>query len=224
MNINLGSLRFQFRFPPFLAICALAVVSLLGLGGCATPEDSTPASAGNAKPGAATVAGHSEVIILREGDVVKISFPDSANLDTTLPIRRDGKISLQLVGEVQASGLTIDQLRESLINLYTPQIGQKDITVSLQSSAFPVFVTGAVVRPGKILSDHPLTALEAVMEAGGFVYTTANMSAVKIIRNENGVMKHYTVNLKRILDGQDSTPFYLQPDDIIYVSERFEVF
>jgi len=111
-----------------------------------------------------------------------------------------------------------------LIKLYTPQIGQKNITVTLESSSFPVFVTGAVVHPGKILSDHPMTALEAVMEAGGFDYTTANAKAVKIIRNENGVMKHFTVNLQRILDGKDSTPFYLQPDDIIYVSQRLELF
>jgi polysaccharide export outer membrane protein len=170
------------------------------------------------------VVGHSEVIILREGDVVKVSFPDAANLDVTLPIRRDGKISLQDVGEVQAAGLTIDQLQNSLIQLYTPQIGQKNITVTLESSSFPVFVTGQVVHPGKILSDHPLTALEAVMEAGGFDFATANTSAVKIIRNDNGVMKHYVVNLQRILDGKDAAPFYLQPDDIIYVSERFEMF
>ncbi len=96
--------------------------------------------------------------------------------------------------------------------------------MALQSSSFPVFVTGAVVRPGKVLSDHPLTALEAVMEAGGFDYTTANTRAVKIIRNQDGVMKHYVVNLQRILDGKGGAPFYLQPDDIIYVSERFELF
>jgi protein involved in polysaccharide export with SLBB domain len=70
-----------------------------------------------------------------------------------------------------------------------------------------------------------MTALEAVMEAGGFDYATANMRSVKIIRNENGVMKHYTVNLKRVLDGdKDEVPFYLKPQDIIYVSERFELF
>jgi len=224
MKTKLSSLRFQLCSPRILVICGLAVVSLLGLGGCASPDASSPASSPNEKTGAAPVAGHSEVIILREGDVVRISFPGAPSYDSTLPIRRDGKIALQLVGEVQASGLTIDQLQESLINLYTPQIGHKDISVSLQSSSFPVFVTGAVVHPGKILSDHPMTALEAVMEAGGFDNATANTRAVKIIRNENGVMKHFIINLQRILDGKDSTPFYLQPDDIIYVSERFELF
>jgi hypothetical protein len=51
------------------------------------------------------------------------------------------------------------------------------------------------------------------------------MRAVKIIRNENGVMKHYVVNLKQALqDNNDVTPFYLKPGDIIYVSQRFELF
>jgi len=214
-----GSLR-------VLSLGALVLVSLLGFGGCATTDEPTAQSQTDPgqKSGGPAAPAHSEVIILREGDVVKISFPDSANLDTTLPIRRDGKISPQLVGDVQAAGQTIEQLQDALITLYTPQIGQKKITVTLESSSFPVFVTGAVVHPGKILSDHPMTALEAVMEAGGFDNATANTRAVKIIRNENGVMKHFTLNLQRILDGKDSTPFYLQPDDIIYVSERFELF
>lgn len=205
-------------------LCALALAALLGAAGCASPDISPAPPAGSPPAAAASGAAHAEVITLREGDEVRIAIPGTENLDTTLPIRRDGKIALQLVGEVQAAGLTIDQLQSSLIQLYTPQIGRKEITVSLQSEAFPVFVTGAVVRPGKILSDHPMTVLEAVMEAGGFDTATANTRAVKIIRNEGGVMKHYVVNLQRILDGKASVPFYLQPDDIIYVTERFELF
>jgi polysaccharide export outer membrane protein len=226
MKTNHQSLRIRPGSLQVLSICALILASLFAFGGCASTDEPTVQSQSNPaqKSGAPAAPAHSEVIILREGDVVKISFPDSANLDTTLPIRRDGKISLQEVGDVQAAGLTIGQLQDTLIKLYSPQIGQKNITVTLESSSFPVFVTGAVVRPGKVLSDHPMTALEAVMEAGGFDYATANTRAVKVIRNENGVMKHFTLNLQRMLDGQDSAPFYLQPDDIIYVSERFELF
>jgi protein involved in polysaccharide export with SLBB domain len=96
--------------------------------------------------------------------------------------------------------------------------------VFVQSSSFPVFVNGAVIHPGKILSDHPITALEAVMEAGGFDYTTADTRDVKITRNENGLYKSYKLNLQRVLDGKDNTPFYLKPSDIIYVPQRFELF
>jgi polysaccharide biosynthesis/export protein len=219
MKINFTHQIARLHSQRILAFFALVLAAVFVFGGCATPQDEKAAAL--AGPGSA----HSETIILREGDIVKISFPGSPNLDTTQQIRRDGKISLQLVGEVQAAGSTLSDLQDSLIKLYATQISSKEITVSLQSSSFPVFVTGAVVHPGKIMSDHPITVLEAVMESGGFDYATANLKDVKIIRNENGVLKHYHTNLKRILDGdKDEKPFYLKPQDIIYVSERFELF
>ena len=54
--------------------------------------------------------------------------------------------------------------------------------------------------------------------------TTANLKDVRVIRNENGVMKKYSLNLKLILDGKSSQPFYLKPSDIIFVPERFSFF
>jgi polysaccharide export outer membrane protein len=163
-------------------------------------------------------------IILREGDVLKITFPGSANLDTVQPIRRDGKLNLPLIGEVNAAGLSPVDLQDKLVQLYASQISTKEVIVQVQSSSFPVYVTGAVIHPGKIMSDHPMTALEAVMEAGGFNYDTANMKTVRIIRNENGVMTHFDVDLKSVLKGKDTKPFYLKPGDIIFVPERFSPF
>ncbi|MGA3285215.1 MAG: polysaccharide biosynthesis/export family protein, partial [Verrucomicrobiota bacterium] len=87
-----------------------------------------------------------ETITLREGDVLKISFPGSASLDTTQQIRRDGKITLPLVGEVQAAGMTIETLQQNLVKLYAPQLSTKEVTVTVASSSFPVFVTGSVIR------------------------------------------------------------------------------
>jgi protein involved in polysaccharide export with SLBB domain len=85
-------------------------------------------------------------------------------------------------------------------------------------------VTGAVLRPGKVLSNHPITALEAIMEAGGFNYAKANLKSVAVIRHEQGQVKNYTLNLKLVLEGKPSTPFYLKPSDIVYVPERFAWF
>jgi polysaccharide export outer membrane protein len=186
------------------------------LTGCS----SIPQPTSNEAPKPAVAETHSEKIVLREGDVLKITFPGSANFDTTQPIRRDGKLNLPLVGEVVAAGVTPEDLQKKLVELYASQMSSKEITVQVQSSAFPVFVTGAVVKPGKIMSDHPMTALEAVMEAGGFNYDTANMKAVRIIRNNNGVMEHTLLNLKAVLQGEDTKSFYLKPGDILYVPER----
>lgn len=209
---NTSSIFCTFRTEIFSGIFLAAVLAFTG---CATSD--------GAKPPPAPTA-HSETIILRAGDILEVSFPGSANLDSTQQIRRDGKIVLPLVGEVDAAGMSPDALQQSLIKLYAAQLSSKEVVVSLKSSSFPVFVTGSVIHPGKILSDHPITALEAVMEAGGPDYTTANLKAVKVIRNENGTMKNYKVNLKAVLDGDNSQPFYLKPEDIIYVSERFQMF
>lgn len=162
--------------------------------------------------------------ILRQGDVVKISFPGSANLDESEQIRLDGKISLPLVGDVQAAGLTPDQLQQNLVKLYAPQISASDVTVAIMSSSFPVYVTGCVLSPGRVLSDQPITALEAVMQAGGFDYSRANLRKVHVIRRENDTSQSYLLNLRTVLKGEDKNDFFLQPNDIIYVPEKFSWF
>jgi polysaccharide export outer membrane protein len=162
--------------------------------------------------------------ILRQGDTVKISFPGSSNLDETEQIRLDGKISLPLVGDVQAAGLTPDQLQESLVKLYEPQISSSDVTVAIVSSAFPVYVTGCVLTPGKVLSNQPITALEAIMDAGGFDYARANLRRIHVVRRENGSSQSYVLDLKTVLNGEAKNDFYLRPDDIIYVPEKFSWF
>jgi polysaccharide export outer membrane protein len=167
---------------------------------------------------------HSPAISLREGDVLKIYFPGAANLNTTQQIRRDGKIDLPLIGEIKAAGMAPAELREELLKRYADQLVSKEVTVTVESSSFPVYVTGAVIRPGKILSDRPITALEAIMEAGGFDYVKANLKGVVVIRHEEGKVKHYTLNLKLLLQGKTSEPFPLKPSDIVYVPERFSFF
>jgi polysaccharide export outer membrane protein len=141
-------------------------------------------------------------------------------LNTVATIRKDGIIQLPLVGEVQAAGETPAGLDQKLIDLYAPQLTTKQVSVEVQAAAYPVYVTGAVLRPGKIMTDHSMTALEAVMEAGGFNYAVADTKRVVVIRKEAGGTKNYILNLKAVMDGKTGTPFYLKPADIILVKEK----
>jgi polysaccharide export outer membrane protein len=213
----------------------VGIVALAAVTGCQTePSPFTPVPTATTNslrpvipeamiaPPPATVSP--TTFTLREGDILKISFPGSPNLNTTQPIRTDGKISLRLVGEVKAAGMTPADLQKELMDLYAPQLVSKEVTVEVQSSSFPVYVTGAVLRPGKISSDHPITALEAIMEAGGFDYTKANLKSVVVIRQEGGQTRKYTLDLKKVMEGKTNEPFYLKPDDIIYVPEKFSWF
>jgi polysaccharide export outer membrane protein len=204
-----------------MVLAAVGCGFLAAVTGCQTPE---PTAAMPPTRSQAEASQPPEAQALREGDVLKISFPGAPNLDTTQQVRRDGRITLSMVGEVKAADLTPTELEKQLVQLYAPQLLTKEVTVTVVSSSFGVFVTGAVVRPGKIMSDRPITALEAVMEAGGFESAKADMKAVVVIRNEGGRTKNYTLNLQLVLEGQQSEQFYLKPSDIVYVPERFSWF
>jgi polysaccharide export outer membrane protein len=158
---------------------------------------------------------------LKEGDVINIAFPSSPSLDTTQKIRVDGKIALPLVGETQAAGMTPSELQDQLIKLFAPQVSTKQVIVTVQSSTFTVFVTGSVLRPGRVDSDHPLAVLEAIMEAGGFDTLKANLKDVVIIHQTPSGTTKRTINLKKIMEGSSDKPVYLQPSDIVFVPEKF---
>src|ERR1019366_3564658 len=138
-----------------LAMLPLALIAAGMLAGCKTPISSTAALKEQAAKASELTAPTSEAMKLREGDALKISFPGSPTLDTTQQIRRDGKITMPLVGEVDAAGMTPTALEKKLVDLYAPQLATKQVSVEVASSSFTIYVTGMVLHPGKILSDHP---------------------------------------------------------------------
>ena len=220
---SVTKLRIVGRGPS--SICRLGAILgclMLVLAGCENvPSSEMPLPVSAAKPDASKSP---EVLILREGDDLRIAFPGAPNLDTTQRVRPDGRITLAMVGEVVASGLTPSDLEKKLLDLYSTQLVSKEVSVTVISSTFTVFVSGAVLRPGKVIADHPLSALEAVMEAGGFDGAKADMQSVRIVRTEDGVTKNYVVNLKAALEGGQSNIVYLKRSDIVYVPEKFSWF
>jgi polysaccharide export outer membrane protein len=157
---------------------------------------------------------------LREGDVISITFQYSTTYNTTQKIPLDGNLNLESVGDVKAAGKTPIQLEAELARLYRPQIKDDVVTVKLVSAVSSIYVSGAVFHPGKLDMERPLTALEAVMEAGGFDPNRAKLSDVSVVRIENGKQHTYHVNLARALRGKDETPFYLKPFDIVHVPSK----
>jgi len=194
-----------------------AVFALLALySGCGTTLPPVP-------PSMATKVAP-DVQVLNPGDVIKISFPGAPNLETTQQIRRDGRINPYMIGEVKASEKTPAELEKELRAAYSSQLQDKEVKVTVVSSAFVVYVMGAVARPGKITPDRSITAFEAIMEAGGFDPSRANIKDVRVIRQEGGQMKTYPINMKGILDGAQTEPFYLKPFDTIYIPEKVSWF
>ena len=205
------------RFRP-IALGALACLPLAGLvflSGCQT----APTTAAPTDPVPFTTA------ILREGDSVKIAFPGAPNLDTTQQVRRDGKITLSLGGEIVAAGKTPSEIEKEILNLHGKQLAVQQVVVTVTSSAYPIYVSGAVLRPGKILADRPMTVLEAIMEAGGFDHAKANLKKVTVLREFEGQTMSYTIDMREYLRGTTGAkPFYLKPADKIHVPQKFNWF
>jgi polysaccharide export outer membrane protein len=214
-----GIARSRARCLP--AICALAAALLFS--GCETTAPAGGATQSTEVASAPTVATP-EVQTLKEGDALRISFPGVPSMDSTQQVRQDGRITLPMLGEYLVTGKTTDALTKELEELYAPKLVSKEVMVTLISSSFSVYVTGAVLHPGKVQSDRPISAFEAIMNAGGFDSSRANMQAVTIIREENGQTRNYTVNLQLVLEGKSSTPFYLKRSDTVYVPEKFSWF
>jgi polysaccharide biosynthesis/export protein len=153
---------------------------------------------------------------LAVGDTIRVTYPGATEFNQSLKIQADGKIGLPMVGNVTASGRSASSLQSSLTAMYEPHLNDPTVFVSLEKPAAAVYVVGEVGAPGKVLLDRKMTALEAVMEVGGFS-KLANPKKVYVIRTEGGNQKRYVLNLDNPLSGYDSQPFYLRPYDMVYV-------
>lgn len=156
---------------------------------------------------------------LLPGDEIEVKFFYTPQLNEEQRVRPDGKIALQLVGEVEAEGLAPAELREELMRLYAPHVQEKlDVAVIVRSFRNQrVFVGGQVMTPGIVEMPGRLTVLDAVMEAGGFDMREAEPKNVIVIRHKDGQRYGYSVNLNPILEGGETEPFLLAAQDIVYV-------
>lgn len=155
---------------------------------------------------------------LSVGDKIRVTYPGAPEFNQALKIQADGKIGLPMVGNVTAAGRTGNSLQNSLTAMYKPHLNDPTVFVSLDEPAASVYVSGEVGTPGKVPLDRSITALEAVMEVGGFS-KLANPKKVYVIRNEGGQQKRYALNLADPLSGYDSQAFYLRPYDVVYVGK-----
>ena len=187
-----------------------AAISLFSLLGCATIEP--------AKTPPEMASPPSPKLTLAPGDVLDIKFYYAPELNESQAVRPDGKIFLQLIGEVDVRGKTPGELKDELAGAYSTQLRKPEVAVIIRSlSNRRVYVGGDVLRPGLIDIPHPITALEAIMQAGGFDYRRAEVSNVVIIRHKDGKRYGCALDFTAALSGKEFQPFFLEPQDIVYV-------
>ena len=155
---------------------------------------------------------------MNPGDVLDIKFFYNPELNETVMVRPDGRISLQLANEVMASGLTPEELRKSLSARYGKEINKPEVSVIVRSFSMQrVYIDGEVFRPGMLPLTGPVTVHQAIAAAGGF-RETARRTDVIIIRQASGRPVPLKVNMEDVQKKTDpSQDVLLAPFDIVYV-------
>ncbi|MEX2493178.1 MAG: polysaccharide biosynthesis/export family protein [Nitrospirales bacterium] len=167
-----------------------------------------------------------EHYVIKPGDMLSIKFFFNPELnEENLVVRPDGRISLQLIHEVEAASLTATQLTNHLAERYKGQLKNPEIAVIVRAvkEQPSVYVDGEVKKPGVIPIVGELYAMEAITLSNGFKEDTAKMDEVIVIRKDrNGHSFVIKLDLKAASSGKDlSQNIQLFPDDLIRVSRSF---
>jgi len=150
-------------------------------------------------------------------DVLHIAVWREADLTATLPVRPDGKISLPLLDDVQAAGLTPKQLAESVTEKLKKFIADPHVTVVVTAiNSKRIFLVGEVLHPGAASMLPNMTVLQALSSAG--LSQFANTKRIYVLRTENGKQRKLPVNYRQLVKGEQIEQNYLlQPGDTIVV-------
>jgi polysaccharide export outer membrane protein len=177
-------------------------------------ESKEPESKKQAKPEWVSV---SESYVIGPEDVLYIHVWKEDALSRTVLVRMDGKISLPLVDDVQAAGLTVRQLKEVLTKRLKEFVDNPNVSVIVtEPNSFKVYVSGQVKTPGVVRLRSETSILQLITMVGGFT-DWANQKKILIIRKEDGKEKRITVNYKKIVKGDtpDSNIILKSGDHII---------
>jgi protein involved in polysaccharide export with SLBB domain len=198
----------------------LALAIMISSGGCTVNQypvsQVPPIPVETASPS----LGHAAApeYLIQAGDTLDIQSYYDVALKQAVAVRPDGRISLILLGDVQAAGKTSAELDKELKQAYWDRLpAHPDITVTVDAIASQVvYVGGEVKAPAIEPIRGSLTLLQSIMEAGGYL-PTANQAQVIIVRQEaTGQFHAYQQNASLVLNNQNSE-VSLKPHDIVFV-------
>jgi polysaccharide export outer membrane protein len=209
---------------------AVMFVICMSIPGCLAAQTAPAKSANGTKPDPQSVPAdpsisgppvraHDDTYIIGVDDVLSVNVWKEAEVSRTVPVRSDGKISLPLAGEVQASGQTPLQLEKVLAVKLQSFISEPEVTVivtEIKSQKFNVL--GMVSRPGSYPLTNSSTVLDAIALAGGFRDFAKQKSIYVLRQNPDGSQVRLPFNYKEVIKGKDSAQnIKLQPRDTIVV-------
>jgi polysaccharide biosynthesis/export protein len=165
----------------------------------------------------ASEAGTASDYVIGADDTLHISVWKEPDLSETLPVRPDGKISMPLLNDVTAAGLTPLQLKDSITEKLKKYIADPRVTVVVTAmNSRRVFVTGEVVHSGPMPLLPHMTMLQALAQAGFTQF--ANLKSIYLLRTENGKQEKLPFNYKEVVKGNHPEQnIVLKPGDTLVV-------
>lgn len=151
-------------------------------------------------------------------DLLRIDVWKEAEISRTVPVRPDGKISLPLLNDMQAAGLTPMQLSAAIAEGLKKYVQNPQVTVSVaEINSRRVYVTGEVTKPGAFPLLPDMTVLQALSGSGGFTQF-AKLKGIYVLRMENGKQVKHPFNYKDVVSGKAAEQnILLQPGDVVVV-------
>jgi polysaccharide export outer membrane protein len=204
---------------PFLA--AAVTTAFLGVAPVAAGpagKDPKDAKSDDKKLAAQAPSLNNEEYRLGPGDKLRIEVYKDTQLSQSVQVRPDGKITLPLIGDLEASSRTPIELRDTITTALKEYITNPTVTVIVvEALASQVYVMGEVTHPGTMQLHGPTTILQALAMAGGFK-EFANTKDVKVLRPKGAGSNIETIrfNYKDVING-DAKPFYLKAGDTVIV-------
>lgn len=197
-------------------IHGLFVVVLLAVSLVPAIAQSNPPAADKSEPAALPQVNNSTYIIGGD-DVLAIHVWKEPDLTSTLPVRADGMISLPLINDVKAAGLTPMQLAADITDKLKKYLSDPHVTVTVtQMNSQRIYAMGEVLHPGSINLLPNMTVLQALATCGFTQF--ANTKGIYVLRNDNGAQKKIPVPYKKLVKGQSMDQnLVLKPGDTIVV-------
>jgi len=159
-----------------------------------------------------------ERYVIGPEDVLYIHVWKEDALSRTVPVRMDGNISLPLIHEMKAAGLTPLQLEAAITERLKGFYENPNVSVTvMEPNSFKVYISGEVMKPGVYRLREETTILQIIPMAGGFT-DWAKRKKILVIRKENGKEKRFTVDYRKAMKGDDpNSNVVLKPGDTIIV-------
>jgi polysaccharide export outer membrane protein len=181
------------------ALLCLLLAPLAAQQSVPSPPASVPAESGQ-KPAAAPA---DDSYVIGPADLLSINVWKETEISRSIPVRSDGRISLPLIGEVQAAGRTPRQLQQDLAKKLTSFISEPDVTVIVQEIHSQKFnVLGQVGKPGTFPLTDATTVLDAIALAGGFRDFAKQKSIYVLRQNPDGTQERLPFNYKDVVKGK----------------------